>query len=534
MTELSRREKLLAFSGILVVLFLTSLNLTVVGTALPRIIAELEGFKLYAWAFTAYSLTSTVTLPIYGKLSDIYGRKRILIFGILLFSAASALGGLAQNMPQLIIIRGLQGLGGGALITMAFSAIGDIFTPRERGAYQGFTGAVFGFSSVVGPLAGGLITDTIGWRWVFFVNVPIALIAMVVIMRNFPAATVRGSGKIDVVGSALLMFGIVPLLLALTWGGVDLPWSSLPILGLLVTSAALLILFLWWQGRTANPVLDPELFTSRTFNVANIGGFLSGVGMFGAVIYLPLYIQGVQGGSAAASGFALTPLMLGMVASSTVAGLMVSRTGRYRPFILAGLAIITVAFLLNATMDTSTPLLLTVVFSVLLGLGFGPTNSLFVLAVQNALPQRLLGTATSANMFFRQIGGTLGVAVFGAVVAATIAGQVDSTLGAQLSELPPAIVQEFSSPNLLTSPQQLELARVEVEAVAGESAFTALVSGLRDALATGLGRVFTVGAILSLIAFAASFALPAIELRTSHDTEEPAERGGAATDVAAD
>ncbi|HEX7000851.1 MAG TPA: MDR family MFS transporter [Trueperaceae bacterium] len=521
MTELTRREKLLAFGGILVVLFLTSLNLTVVGTALPRIIAELQGFKLYAWAFTAYSLSSTVTLPIYGKLSDIYGRKRILMFGILLFSAASALGGLAQSMPQLIVIRGLQGLGGGALISMAFSAIGDIFTPRERGAYQGFTGAVFGFSSVVGPLAGGLITDTIGWRWVFFVNVPIALIAMAVIMRYFPAPTQRGSGRIDVVGSALLMLGIVPLLLALTWGGVDLPWTSLPILALFAASAALLGAFLWWQGRTANPVLDPELFQSRTFNVANVGGFLSGVGMFGAVIYLPLYIQGVQGGSAASSGFALTPLMLGMVVSSTVAGLMVSRTGRYRPFILAGLATITVGFLLNATMDTATPLLLTVAFSVLLGLGFGPTNSLFVLAVQNALPQSKLGTATSANMFFRQIGGTLGVAVFGAIVAATISAQVQGSLGPQLSDLPPAVVEEFNSPNLLTSPDQLARARAEVEALAGGEAFTRLVSGLREALAAGLSRVFTVGALLSLIAFASSFLLPVLELRTSHGPSEP-------------
>lgn len=525
MTELTRREKLLAFGGILVVLFLTSLNLTVVGTALPRIIAELEGFKLYAWAFTAYSLSSTVTLPIYGKLSDIYGRKRILMFGILLFSAASALGGLAQTMPQLIVIRGLQGLGGGALISMAFSAIGDIFTPRERGAYQGFTGAVFGFSSVVGPLAGGLITDTLGWRWVFFVNVPIALIAMAVIMRYFPAPTQRGSGRIDAVGSALLMLGIVPLLLALTWGGVDRPWTSAPILALFAVSAALLGAFLWWQGKTANPVLDPELFRSRTFNVANVGGFLSGVGMYGAVIYLPLYIQGVQGGSAASSGFALTPLMLGMVTSSTVAGLMVSRTGRYRPFILAGLATITVGFLLNATMDTATPLLMTVAFSVLLGLGFGPTNSLFVLAVQNALPQSKLGTATSANMFFRQIGGTLGVAVFGAVVAATISAQVHGSLGPQLSDLPPAVVEEFNSPNLLTSPQQLERARVEVEGLAGGEAFVRLVTGLREALATGLSRVFTVGALLSLIAFAVAFLLPVLELRTSHAASEPLDEG---------
>ncbi|HZJ08269.1 MAG TPA: MDR family MFS transporter [Trueperaceae bacterium] len=521
MTELTKREKLLAFGGILVVLFLTSLNLTVVGTALPRIIAELEGFKLYAWAFTAYSLTSTVTLPIYGKLSDIYGRKRILLFGILLFSGASALGGFAQSMPQLIVTRALQGLGGGALISMAFSAIGDIFTPRERGAYQGFTGAVFGFSSVVGPLVGGLITDTIGWRWVFFVNVPIALIAYFVIRRYFPGVATKARGGIDFVGSGLLMLGIVPLLLALTWGGVDLPWSSPPILGLFGLAVVLLAAFMWWQRKTPNPVLDPDLFSERTFNVANIGGFLSGVGMFGAVIYLPLYIQGVQGGSAAASGFALTPLMLGMVVSSTVAGLLVSRTGRYKPFVIAGLATITVGFVLNATMDASTPLILTVAYSVVLGLGFGPTNSLFVLAVQNALPQSKLGTATSANMFFRQIGGTIGVAVFGALVAATIAGHVSTSLPPELQRLPPNVIEEFTSPNLLTSPAQLELARVEVDAVAAAGTFEALVQGLREALASGLGRVFMVGAALSLLGLISAFFLPVLELRTTISSEPP-------------
>ena len=513
MAELTRREKLLAFSGVLVVLFLTSLNLTVVGTALPRIIAELQGFRLYAWAFTAYSLTSTVSLPVYGRLSDIYGRKRILLFGILLFSASSVLGGFAQSMPQLIAVRALQGLGGGALISMAFSAIGDIFTPRERGAYQGFTGAVFGVSSVVGPLAGGLITDTLGWRWVFFVNVPFALLAFAVIRRYFPSATARARGGIDLLGSGLLVLGIVPLLLALTWGGVDLPWSSAPILVLFALAALLLTGFVAWQRWVASPLLDPALFRDRTFNVANLGGFLTGVGMFGAIIYLPLYIQGVQGGSAAASGLALAPLMLGMVASSTVAGLLVSRTGRYKPFILAGLAVMVAGFVLIGTMDASTPLGWTVAYSVLLGLGIGPTNSLFVLAVQNSLPPAKLGTVTSANMFFRQIGGTLGVAVFGALVAASVTGHVASSLPAELRRLPAATVEELASPNLLTSPEQLERARVQVEAVAGADTFVVLVEGLRAALATGLGRVFFVGAAVSLLALIGSFLLPVLELR---------------------
>lgn len=522
MTSLSRREKLLAFGGVLTVLFLTSLNLTVVGTALPRIIAELEGFQLYAWAFTAFSLTQTVSLPVFGKLSDLYGRKRILLFGILLFSVSSALGGFAQSMPQLILLRALQGLGGGALTSMSFAAIGDIFTPRERGAYNGFTGAVFGVSSVIGPLVGGLITDSLGWRWVFFVNVPIALIAFYVITRFFPGPTSRGSGRVDIIGTLLLMLAVVPLLLALTFGGVDLAWTSAPMLALLVFGAVMLAAFLMRQRRAADPILDLELFKDRTFTIANISGFLVGAGMFGAIIYLPLYIQGVQGASAAASGFALAPLMLGMVVSGAVAGLSVSRTGRYKRLILGGLVVAVVGFALAAALDGSTPIIVTVVVSVLLGLGLGPTNSLYVLAVQNAFPVTRLGVVTSAAMFFRQMGGTLGVAVFGALVAASLAGFVRHDLPPELSAVPPTVLKEIVSPNLLTSPEQLALAREqierEVDAAAVDTAFEALVAGLRRSLSSALGTVFLVGAALAALALIVTLRLPEQELRGPRTT----------------
>ena len=513
MGSLSQREKLLAFGGVLTVLFLTSLNLTVVGTALPRIIAELQGFQLYAWAFTAYSLTQTVSLPVYGRLSDLYGRKKVLLFGILLFSGASTLGGFAQDMPQLIIVRALQGLGGGALTSMSFSAIGDIFTPRERGKYNGFTGAVFGISSVVGPLVGGLITDTIGWRWVFFVNVPIALVAFFVISRFFPGPTSRGRGRVDLPGTVLLVLGVVPLLLALTFGGVDFAWTSAPMLALFGVAVVMLVGFVIRQRLTSDPILDLKLFQDRTFTAANIGGFLTGAGMFGAIIYLPLYIQGVQGASAAASGFALAPLMLGMVASSTIAGLLVSRTGRYKRLILLGLAIMVVGFTLVATLKVNSAMIWTVAFYVLLGLGIGPTNSLFVLAVQNAFPIGQLGTVTSANMFFRQMGGTLGVAVFGAMVAASLAGYARDALPPGLEGLPPTVVQEIVSPNLLTSPDQLEVARGLVEGVAEPAAFDALVDGLRETLASALGKVFLTGAALAALALVSGLFLPELELR---------------------
>lgn len=528
MPELSHREKLLAFAGVLIVLFLASLNLTVVGTALPRIIAELEGFQLYAWAFTAYALTSTVSLPIYGKLSDIYGRRGILLAGITIFSLGSALAALVQTMPQLIVLRALQGLGGGALMSMAWATIGDIFTPRERGKYQGFNGAVFGISSVVGPIVGGLITDTIGWRWVFLVNVPVALVAFYFIARHLPRAAPAARVRIDYLGSILLVAGIVPLLLALTWGGVDYPWLSPVPLGMMGLSLCVLTGFVAWQFRSANPILEPELFRDRTFQVANLAGFLTAVGLFGAIIYLPLFIQGVKGGSAAASGFALTPLMFGLVIGSTVSGLLVTRTGRYKPFILAGIATMILGFFLAATMGVSTPIWLVVVNMIILGLGIGPTNSLFVLAVQNALPFDKLGTVTSANQFFRQMGGTVGVAVFGAVVTASVK-RLQAKLPVDTDRLSAPVLADLANPNLLTDPAALTRVKAQVEGAAGPGTFEPVLAALRQALGSGLSLVFLVAAALSIVALVVSLRLPVQKLR---DKAVAARKQGEARPVA--
>ena len=514
MPELSRREKHLAFAGVLTVLFLASLNLTVVGTALPRIIAELEGFHLYAWAFTSFSLASTVTLPIYGRLSDIYGRRRVLLFGIVLFSLSSVLSGFAQNMPQLIASRALQGIGGGALMGMSWAAIGDIFSPRERGQYQGFSGAVFGISSVVGPIVGGLITDTLGWRWVFFVNVPVAVLAFAVISRYLPQGETQRDHKLDLLGSLLLVAGLVPLLLALTWGGVSRPWTSAPIIGLLVWSAASIALFGWRQTRTSSPILAPALFRDRTFNVANAAGFLTGVGLFGAVIYLPLFVQGVQGGSAAASGFALAPLMFGMIISSSVSGILVSRTGHYKPYVLGGLVVMALGFYLASTMGPATPTWVTVVYMVILGLGIGPTNSLLILAVQNALPPTLLGTVTSANQFFRQIGGTIGVTLFGTLVTARVREGLSESLPAELRSLSRGVVEELADPNLLTNPEALEQARATVSEVAGPGLFGPFIDSLRAALGSGLSQVFLAGLAVTALGLLICLWLPQHELKS--------------------
>jgi len=519
---MTRREKHLAFAGVLTVLFLASLNMTVVGTALPRIIAELEGFNLYAWAFTSFSLASTVSLPIYGRLSDIYGRKGILLFGIVVFALASVLSGLSQDMLQLIAFRALQGVGGGALMSMAFATIADIFTPRERGRYQGFNGAVFGVSSVIGPVVGGLITDSLGWRWVFFVNVPVAVVAFIVITRFLPRAEPRRGHAIDFVGSLLLIAGMVPLLLALTWGGVDYPWSSPVVVGLLVGAGLALGLFGWWQTRTASPTLAPELFRNATFNIANLAGFMTGVGMFGATIYLPLFVQGVQAGSAAESGFALAPLMFGMIISSALTGILVSRHGRYKPYIVAGLALMIVGLYLASTMGPTTPQLLTAVYMVLIGAGLGPANSLLVLAVQNALPPSQLGTVTSANQFFRQIGGTIGVTIFGAMITRSLRSGLTAALPPSLRGLPPEAVDQLADPNLLTNPTALEQARSAIEALAGSGGFEPFVQAFRTALGQGIGQVFLVSLVLTVVAFVVTLRLPQHDLRDEPTVVTPA------------
>lgn len=522
MAEATRREKLLAFGGVLTVLFLSSLNMTVVGTALPRIIAELNGFDLYAWAFTSFSLASTVTLPIYGRISDVIGRRPVLLGGIVAFTAASLLAGLSQSMLQLVIFRALQGIGGGALIAMTWAAIGDIFSPRERGRYQGYTGAVFGLSSVIGPVVGGLVTDTLGWRWVFFVNVPVALVAFEVVRRYLPRSQRRPGTGIDVPGTALLIVGTVPLLVALTWAGTMRPWTDPLVLGLFAVSAVGLAAFVRTQFRSSHPTLDPALFRDRTYRFANGAAFLTGIGLFGAIIYLPLYIQGVQGGSAAASGFVLAPLMGGVVLGSTLAGWLSSRTGRYRRWIAIGVALMAVGFAVTTGFGPDTPLWWVVTTMVVLGAGIGPTNSLLTLAVQNALPFAQLGAATSANQFFRQIGGTLGVTVFGTMVAGHVRRGLPELLPAGLREAAPDAVATLSDPNLLTDPVRLAAVRDALAPVLGADRFDAFLAGLRGLLGAALSEVFLVALVVTGVALAVVARLPEGELSDEMDPEAPA------------
>ncbi|GGL16200.1 MDR family MFS transporter [Deinococcus radiotolerans] len=502
------REKLLAFVGILTVLFLSSLNLTVVGSAMPRVISDLGGFHLYAWAFTAYSLATTITLPIVGTISDRYGRRPLILLGIAVFTLGSVLLGFVQNMEQLIVLRAVQGIGGGTLMAMSFTAIADLFTPIERGRYQGYTGAVWGVSSVVGPLVGGFLTDHLGWRSVFFVNLPFALLAAYFIWRYFRLPAPGARGHFDALGALLLGASVTTLTLALSWGGGTYAWGSAIILGLLAATVLTFGAYAWHSARQERPILDLRLLKDRGIAIASIAGFLTSAGMYAAILYLPLYMQGVRGSSASGSGLALAPLMFGMILTSTLSGQVVSRTGRYKNLILIGGLVATGALLLATTLGTATPILIAVGIMVLLGLGLGPVNSQLTLAVQNAAPREQLGSATSGNQFFRQIGGTLAVSLFGALVNAHLNANLAAQLPEQARTLPAPVQDAIANPNLLTSPQATAQLGAGLGKLGDANLLQPILDALRGVMAGAIDQVFLVSAVLVGLAFLATIALP--------------------------
>lgn len=408
---LSRRATLVAMSGVMLGMLLAALNQTIVATALPRIVGDLGGVDHYSWVFSAYMLAATVTTPIYGRLSDVYGRRRFFVAGILIFMAGSIVGGTADSMTQLIVARAIQGLGAGALIPLAVATIGDLIPPSERGRWQGLTGAVFGFASVIGPTTGGWIADHADWRWVFLVSLPVGLIALAVVVTTLriPPHPERGT-KVDYAGAALLALGLSSGLLALVQGGSDAP-------ALYALSAVVLVGFVWWERRVEQPIVPIELFSRRVFVAPNLAAFAVGFGMFGAIMFVPLYVQGVLGASATASGVVLTPLMLAMMLTSVGSGQVITRTGRYRWALVAGPVVMGAGFVLLATMDAGSPQMHATGAMIITGLGLGLLIQNLSLVVQNGVPSRHLGVATSAAQFFRSIGGTIGVSVMGAILS---------------------------------------------------------------------------------------------------------------------
>ncbi len=414
--KISAEKRWTVFGSLMLVMLLAAMDQTIVSTAMPRIIGELHGLDHYSWVATSYLLLSTVTLPLYAKLSDIFGRKSVLLFSAWLCSCwLRVLRLCAQTMMQLIVARGFQGIGAGALMPIVMATMGDMFSPRERGRYQGFAGAVFAIASVAGPFLGGLITDHASWRWVFFVNLPLGIIAMIALVRLMPSYSgARWKDvKIDFVGAGFLVTGLTTLLLAFTWAGVSLPWSSPIILGLFAAFAVSLVGFIITELKVADPIIELRLFKNEIVVVSFLVTMLTNAAMMAGIFFLPLYMQEVLGQTAANSGTVMTPMMITLVIASTISGQFITRTGRYKRNAMIGSAILVggaVQLMLLGVDSTSWDITLAMIT---LGLGIGVGSSLYTTVVQNAVKQTQMGQATGAVTLFRQIGGTIGLGVFG-------------------------------------------------------------------------------------------------------------------------
>ncbi len=413
---LTHRQIMMALSGLMLGMLLSALDQTIVSTALPTIVGDLGGLNHLSWVVTAYLLTSTAVTPLYGKISDLYGRKRLFQFAIVIFLIGSALAGLSQNMGELIAFRALQGIGGGGIFAMVLSIIGDIVPPRQRGKYQGYMGAVFASASVFGPLAGGFLTDQISWRWIFYVNLPIGIFALIVtsIVLKLPVNKLRH--KVDFLGSGLVSAAVTTLLLVTVWGGQTYAWGSSTIIGLIVASVVLVCAFIWREAKAAEPILPLGLFQNRVFSVSSAVGFISGFALFGAVIYLPEYMQMVRGVSPTGSGLMLIPLTLGIVAGSVGSGQLITRMGKYRIFPIVGSAMLIGGFYLLSLFRTHTPYYVEGAYMLVTGVGLGLSMQVIVLATQNSVSMKEMGTATSAVTFFRTMGGAIGTSFFGNIL----------------------------------------------------------------------------------------------------------------------
>ncbi|MEU1836023.1 MDR family MFS transporter [Micromonospora chersina] len=434
---LHARQIRLLMLGLMTGMLLAALDQTIVGTALPTIVGELGGINHYSWVVTAYLLASTASTPLYGKMADLYGRRPVFLFSIGTFLLGSLLAGLSQNMTQLIVTRGVQGLGAGGLLTLAFTIISDVVPPRERGRYQGLFGAVFGISSVAGPLVGGYFAET-NWRWIFYINVPLAILAIVVcyhVMRLVPFQ--RREHSVDWVGAGLLVAGVSCLLLALSWGGNEYAWGSGVIIGLFVAGAVLGALFLIQEARVKEPILPLRLFRSATFALANSAGFVLGLVMFGSIIFIPLYLQIVKGASPTRSGLLMLPMMAGIIFTSIITGRAMSRIGRYKWFPVAGAAVLVAGMLLFRQLQVATSLWVAFGFMVVIGVGLGLCMQSLILGVQNSVDPRDLGAGTSSATFFRSLGGSFGVAILGAVLSSRLTSELAGRLPAAIAQLPP-------------------------------------------------------------------------------------------------
>ena len=515
LTRLTWSRIVFSVSGMLLAMLMAALDQTIVATALPRIVSDIGGLDQFAWVFTAYMLASTTSIPIMGKLSDIYGRKWVLMGGVIVFLAGSAACGGAQDMLQLILFRTIQGVGAGSIIANSYTVLADLFPPSQRGKWMGVVGAVFAVAIVAGPLTGGYITDHLSWRWIFFINLPVGFVALMVILAGM--ANVRdpeAKPGMDFRGMITLVASVVPLLLALTWAGKEFAWSSPQIVGLLLLSGTMASLFIMAEARAKHPLFPRYLFANPIFTIGVIATFLTSISMFAGILFIPLFVQGVIGSSATNAGMTLMPALVSGVVAAVVAGQVISRTGRYRFLAIGGVSVMAVGVYLFTRLDAHSSSTEAIRYMVVAGAGLGVTLPTFMIAVQNAFPHHSLGVATSSIQFFRSIGGAVGTGVLGSFMATRLGNWIaDSSPADANGTLPPQVLELLKDPRALMDPGTMEHLRQMADQEEGAAALLAVEEGLRSALASAMNDVFFLGLGITLVAVVFTLFLKEIPLR---------------------
>ena len=517
--QISDDKRWIALVAVMIAMFFSSLDQTVVSTAMPVIISELKGFNLYAWVFTGYILATSVTVPLYGRLSDMYGRKPFYIFGFLVFLVGSAVAGMSTSIQMLIFARAFQGVGAGAMMSMPRATIGDIFNPRERGRWMGMIMGVFGLSTIIGPALGGWITDHWSWHWVFYINMPVALIALGMVMYALPTVRTDHRHHIDWWGSVTLAAFLVPVLLAVTWGGSTYAWGSVQEIGLFAFSAVMLASFLLIERRAQEPIIALEFFKNPTFSSAMIVTLMVAMSMFAVMLVLPIYVQGVLGMNAENSGYLMTPMMLSFIVASIVGGQLITRTGKYKALVFVGGLAMVLGSLLLTRLAVSSHWSDVVVDMIVLGLGIGALMPAMGVIVQNIFPYRVMGAVNAPQQMGNSLGGAIASPILGTVLAASFARllpeRLPSSLSRMFATLSPAQRKAFSDPQGIISVPGQNAIHQQFRALGpqGEALFRTFIHAVRSALTSSIVELFWVGVIFSALALLGTFLIREIQLK---------------------